>query len=285
MLSAPAKEEKALTPWKPILLFLGLAYGIAWIVWLPVLLGPNGLRLSHYDASIPLFVSLGTMGPLIASFLAVRHETGVWAMPSNLIPSMRLRSWISLLTAPMLTLLAFIVIPYMICVAPGHKLIALRFLAPLAGVWPNILGGPLEEEFGWRGYLLPRVTAHLGNTWATLIVGIIWASWHLPLIVYKVWAGLSFWYYLPLVVALAVFASLAYFSTGRSILGPIVLHYVFNTCSAMLGAAFDGQPRYSNRDVNEIILISIVCVALLTIAATRGRLGEHLLKSRLHVSA
>jgi membrane protease YdiL (CAAX protease family) len=66
----------------------------------------------------------------------------------------------------------------------------------LSAVWPNILGGPLEEEFGWRGYLLPRLSARIGNTWATLSVGAIWASWHLPMMLTDVW-GVSFWCFLP----------------------------------------------------------------------------------------
>jgi membrane protease YdiL (CAAX protease family) len=73
---------------------------------------------------------------------------------------------------------------------------------------------------------------------------------------------------------LAIFTSLAYFATGRSILGPIIVHYVFNTCSTMLNTAFLGQPRYRHRDVNEMVLVSAIGVALLTVAATRGKFGQ-----------
>lgn len=38
------------------------------------------------------------------------------------------------------------------------------------------------EEFGWRGYLLPKL-APLGGVWAALIIGVIWGLWHAPLIV------------------------------------------------------------------------------------------------------
>jgi uncharacterized protein len=274
MLTAKNKQETTLTAWKPVVLFLLIAYGTAWALWLPLVLGPRRSG-SHPRRRVPSILgSLGTVDPLIASFLVVRYETGIWAMPSNLLPTKGLLTWLNLLTGPAIAIIAFVVIPYVICVVPGHKLISLSFLTPLLAIWPDILGGPLEEEFGWRGYLLPRIAARSGNLWATLVVGVIWASWHLPLIVCRVWVGLSFWYYLPLVMALAVFASLAYFATGRSILGPIILHYVFNTCSPMLGRAFKGQPLYSNRDANEIILICMVGVALLTTAATRGRMGE-----------
>jgi hypothetical protein len=42
----------------------------------------------------------------------------------------------------------------------------------------------------------------------------------------------------------------------------------------MLGTALAGQPLYSNRDVDEMVLLSMVGVAVLTIAITRGQLGS-----------
>lgn len=272
MLRTEIRQEVATSTWKPIVFYLVLAYGIAWIVWLPLVLGPKGLHLTKYDVSLPFVGSLGTIGPLSASFFATRYEKGRWAMPSRFLPTMQVRSWLNLLIGPVLTIVAFVIIPYMYCIAPGHKVIPLRFLAPLLAIWPNILGGPFEEEFGWRGFLLPRLSARIGNTWATLAVGVLWASWHLPLMLTHFWG--PFWYFLPLVMAAAVFASLAYYATGGSILGPIIVHYVFNCCSSMLAAAFAGLPRYGNRNVDETILITMIVVALLTIAVTRGRLGQ-----------
>ena len=260
--------------WKPIALFIAVACALAWAIWLPLLLGPVGLRITHYNAFLPLFVSLGTLGPFIASFLAMRYESGAWRLPSRLFPERTLTDWLGLLTAPALTVLAFVVIPYLICVEPGHKWLSLSFLIPLRRIWPNILGGPLEEEFGWRGYLLPRVTKLFGKIGATIFVGVIWASWHLPLILCHVYAGLSFWFYLPMVLAVSVFASVAYFATGRSIVGPILLHYVFNTCSFMQGRAFEGQPSYPNRDWSQVDLVCMVAIACLTVVITRGSLGE-----------
>jgi membrane protease YdiL (CAAX protease family) len=266
------REKGARPAWKPTVFFLVLAYSIAWILWLPLVLGPQGLHLTKYDASLPFWVSLGTIGPLIASFFATRYEKGRWAMPSRFLPTMQLRSWFNLLPGPAITTFAFVILPYMYCIAPGHKLIPLRFLAPLLAIWPNIFGGPLEEEFGWRGFLLPRLSARIGNIWATLLVGVLWATWHLPLMLTHAWG--PFWYFLPMVMALAVFASLSYYATGGSILGPILVHYVFNTCSTMLNTAFLGQPRYRHRDINETILVCMIGIALLMIAATRGKLGQ-----------
>ena len=52
-------------------------------------------------------------------------------------------------------------------------------------VVPVVLSGALimGEELGWRGYLLPKLSAVWGVVPATIATGLIWACWHIPLLV------------------------------------------------------------------------------------------------------
>ncbi len=62
-------------------------------------------------------------------------------------------------------------------------------LAPLYTVVPMFLmltvAAGMGEEFGWRGFLLPRLQTRHNALVSGLIVGVIWATWHIPLFFLK----------------------------------------------------------------------------------------------------
>lgn len=67
---------------------------------------------------------------------------------------------------------------------PTLSIITVLLLAATAGMVSN-MAAALGEEIGWRGFLTPRLTAILGFFGATLITGLLWASWHLPILIFS----------------------------------------------------------------------------------------------------
>lgn len=66
---------------------------------------------------------------------------------------------------------------------PASTLLTVIFLSSLVlGPTVNGIFG-FGEEFGWRGYLLPKLMP-LGKTRAYVLVGVIWGLWHAPLIIF-----------------------------------------------------------------------------------------------------
>jgi membrane protease YdiL (CAAX protease family) len=67
----------------------------------------------------------------------------------------------------------------------------------------------LGEEIGWRGFLAPYLAGRLGFTAGAMLTGIIWAAWHLPLLLFADYnSGTPWWFALPcftlMVVGLSV---------------------------------------------------------------------------------
>ena len=91
-------------------------------------------------------------------------------------------------------------------------------------------GSALGEEIGWRGYALPRLQARMSALSASLIIGPIWALWHLPLWLTGAPGRTPTLYaaFFASVIALSVILTWVYNSTGGSLLMVVLLHATFN---------------------------------------------------------
>lgn len=65
---------------------------------------------------------------------------------------------------------------------PGHAGAAVAGVGgPLMALAFTLLAGPVAEEFGWRGYVQPRLRERHGRLATTAVLGVGWGLWHLPL--------------------------------------------------------------------------------------------------------
>jgi membrane protease YdiL (CAAX protease family) len=92
------------------------------------------------------------------------------------------------------------------------------------------------EELGWRGYALPRLARRLGLAWASIVLGAIWAAWHLPLffIAATGTTGQSFPAYALGVTALSVAMAWLYWRTGGSLLLVMLMHAAINNTAGLV---------------------------------------------------
>jgi membrane protease YdiL (CAAX protease family) len=156
-----------------------------------------------------------------------------------------------------------------------------RLAPPGGGWWRDLLvlsvTGPvlaLAEELGWRGYLQPRL-AFLGERAAMLVVGLVWAAWHVPYIVLTPYyhADGSRWIVLPLFTATVIAFS---FLIGRlrmmsgSVWPAVVAHFAHNATFAMLATHVVRTDRpvlvneYLTGDTGLLVLLGTAgCAALL----------------------
>lgn len=114
------------------------------------------------------------------------------------------------------------------------------------------------EEYGWRGYLLPKLTKKYGRTKATIIVGIVWALYHIPAVFML--AKITGIYNPLLLCVIQAFAAFTYsfpssycYYSSRSLLPVLFLHSVWNTVNPlMLGNIYTNTSGLIKGDIIQI---------------------------------
>jgi membrane protease YdiL (CAAX protease family) len=142
-------------------------------------------------------------------------------------------------------------------------------LAVLTGLGMTLLFdvGPVGEEFGWRGFALPRILVNRSPLWASVILGAVHGLWHLPLFFISTvsQSHLSFPYFVLGTISIAVIDTWIYLRTDANLLLAILVHLMSNYCTGILGA-----PAYPYFQPGEIIAaIAIVAFGGLRFPARR----------------
>lgn len=190
----------------------------------------------------------GAFGPSVAAIFVTMMFTGGTGLRRWLSQCLRwrvaLRWYVLAFFAPPLILLAALGMHLALGGAVPASPYADRVLIAVAQfVVIAILGGPLGEEFGWRGYALPALTARIGWRGAGVLIGIAWALWHLPLLFMAetVQADMPIGLFLISTVGLSVVMARLGVHTRFSVLPALLLHSVINWWSMIVPINADEQ--------------------------------------------
>lgn len=91
----------------------------------------------------------------------------------------------------------------------------------------------LCEEFGWRGYLDPQLSLlKIRDVKRHLIVGLIWAVWHFPLILTTDYTDIPLQFFLPIftigiIIAATVYGQIRKYT--QSVWPAVIMHGIANT--------------------------------------------------------
>jgi uncharacterized protein len=172
--------------------FFALAYAISWLIWAPLWLPAFGIR---WLPVLPFHHALGALGPIVAAFLVSAMESGL-AGSGDLLRSMGLWRgrllWVAIALFVPLALLAFAVA--WVSFVNGENISISNFgssrefpqFSALAFLVYNAISFGYGEEVGWRGFALPRLQTRHSALYASLLLTLGWAVWHIPLFFYRV---------------------------------------------------------------------------------------------------
>jgi membrane protease YdiL (CAAX protease family) len=229
---------------RPLILFFLLAYLWSWTIWLAV---PAIAQRIGINTDLGLFeiavIVIGACGPTMAAFITrwlgcrdlriCRVWTGTRPLLAGLALGFALL-FLATLVAPALALVQ----------ASPHSLhwSALLRWSSYTVNYSTLIGGPLNEEPGWRGFALPRLQERFGYVLATMILALLWAGWHLPLFQIPGWSSASpAQFFLTLVGISFLLTAIANFSKFN-VLAAVLFHAFFNTSAGLVNVLTQGLP-------------------------------------------
>ncbi|QLG50612.1 CPBP family intramembrane glutamic endopeptidase [Natrinema halophilum] len=233
-------------PW----LFFGVTFLITWSFWLSAIV----LEVSFSSAAGLVLLLTGLVGPGIAGIGFVylvyddRGRSDFWSRITQ-VRRIGSRWFLVLLLLPLAVTTVAAVVDLLLggpgaTWGEGVQEFGGNPLAILPALFFASLP-PILEELGWRGYALDRLQLNWSALNASVILGAVWAVWHLPLFFIEGtfqremvgFGTLGFWLFMVGTVALSVAFTWVYNHTSRSILGIILMHGWVNFVSETIEVA------------------------------------------------
>ncbi len=171
----------------PLVVYFGLTYLLTWLCWVPlVIFLPGGFQTggtttgAGHPSLLFFLFPLGNLIPSIVGIILTRIVGGRGSLRALFSRVVRWRvnpGWygVALLLTPLVTSGALALFVVLGGSSPASSIVAIAGAA---------LGGailaPLGEEFGWRGFALPRLQAQRSAFGASIVLGLLWGIWHVP---------------------------------------------------------------------------------------------------------
>jgi len=282
-LDAPRKDIKALLARHPLVFYFIIAYAFSWLAWMPLVLSEDGAGILSYRSPIGFYATLAIasfVGPFLSAFIMTsitEGRIGIGRLLRQLVlwPVGLRWNLFALIGLPAIMVLSVIFLPGALALFQG-----LAGLAPLPMlalfVYVFVLGGPLGEEPGWRGFALPRLQRLYGPLVGSLILGPIWALWHLPIFWIPAWnfppTILNIVMFVIAATAFTIVMTWVFNNTKGSLFIAVFVHTSFDTVLSIVNGLFP-VPIVNDYGSNVPVLMGLGVLALVLVALTRGRLA------------
>jgi len=258
--------------YEPITTFFILTFCFSWVFWIPMI---------FIGRDVFLLRVLGTYGPTtIALFI-----TGIREKKKGVVELLEsFRRWkvgifwylFSFFSTAVLTILSI-----SIYLSLERNNLVFNELSKIYLVVPVFLFvlifSVLGEEIGWRGYALPKLQEKIGPLRASLIIGVVWGFWHLPLFFIEgnFHRDIPLWLFILQDVALSVVMCWIYNHTKGSLLIIHLFHAASNTTLGVLPIL----PMDTGGDLLPLYILCGFLVAFALIIILTGNLEKHVHKT------
>jgi membrane protease YdiL (CAAX protease family) len=260
---------------RPLITFFTLAYALAWIPLIGLLVGGplDSARLTSPPVAILVFLT--SYAPAFAAFLVLwlgrdHDERRAYLR--------RLRTW----RVGWVWYLAALGLPalgYLLTAIPVTAFLhgSVSLMVPSAFIIFALLINP-GEELGWRAYALPQMQRRFGPFSASVLLGLLWGAWHLPLYMSRPSFIAAFLLATP---ALSILMTWIFNNTAGSFILMALFHWSFDA----VPEALRFSPPVTAPLVFALLAGSLWLLAGIVLWVTRGRLGLASAKATLIAAA
>jgi uncharacterized protein len=216
---------------KPLIIFFILSLGLVF------LLASFGIAENYgvLDLNIPIipFLVIGSWTPNIAAILVlmfiIRKPGGVRNLFSRWTMWKESSFWYLMALSPLLVAGIGAILYHIFDGAPPETTDAVTIPMLLSLLFLSLITGAMGEELGWRGFALPRLQVRVNALTASIVVGVIWGFWHLPLWFTGLgWEDMSFWLFTYNCVAISVVMTWVCNNTKGNMVIITLLHLFYN---------------------------------------------------------
>jgi len=204
-----------------------LTYLVTAALWLPAIRSGQPLAVVMQGReALPIVIA--TFAPLQVAIVLTGVEKRWAGVRALLAQAVRWRfgvGWyaVAILLAPLVWAVSLAIGQIL---GAGAAEVRLDVLIPIAAI---------GEELGWRGYALPRLQVRMRPLPASLLIGVVWAAWHLPYYAFPdahaLPLALDFALFSAAIISESVLATWIYNSTGGSVLATMLYHHSIHVAS------------------------------------------------------
>jgi len=252
-----------------LLLTIALSYTIFWgpialfkVPTINFVTGPSGPLWA-----ILLFIAGGFVPSILGVLLTAKYD-GKDGVRNLLKSSVRVKmgcKWyvFTLLAAGYYTVSLIILNSIL-----GHRFDYAQYLVQLPTFLPLIITGPISEELGWRGFALKKLLKSISPVAASLVTGLVWSLWHLPLF-YIVGSSqyelsMPFLPFLVTVTSSSFIYTYLFIQTKHNVFSAIFFHWIYTFTIQVVSSGIVRTSLYTWLEFIPALVLGLVFAALLS---------------------
>jgi membrane protease YdiL (CAAX protease family) len=257
---------------RQILIFITLVIGLSYLVfWGPIVFfkirAANLIEGKIYNIAAFLLFIIGGFVPSIIGIILTSKFEGKEGIIKLFLSAINIKIGFSSFLIIIVYVIILSLLQLILYTALGGNFDYSQFIKQLPTTLPLIIAGPLSEEFGWRGFLQKRVNEELSPTSGSIIIGIVWSLWHLPLF-YMIGTSqhefkVPFFPFMISIISSTFVYTYVYIKSNGSLFTAILLHWLFTYVFQVIASQISRTTIYNLLECIPALMIGFIFMILL----------------------